>query len=172
MSPEESKIMAGFFISVFEQEAGTTARVIKAIPENNQHYRPDPQSRTALELARHIVLEDVWLLDAVIDLEFKPLPDQTDACGIMTPAQAVETYNEALPSRIQKVKSLSGEHLTNKISLLGMINTSAAEFLSLLIRHSVHHRGQLSAYLRAMGGKVPQIYGPSADEPMETPAQA
>ena len=85
MSPEESKIMAGFFISVFEQEAGTTARVIKAIPENNQHYRPDPQSRTALELARHIVLEDVWLLDAVIDLEFKPLPDQTDACGIMTP---------------------------------------------------------------------------------------
>ncbi len=172
MNPEESKIMAGFFMSVFEQEAGATARVINAIPEESQDYRPDPKSRTALELARHLVLEDAWFLDAVIDLEFKPPPDQTDACGIMTPAQAVESYNEALPSRIQKVKSLSGEHLAKQMSLMGMINTSAAEFLSLLICHSVHHRGQLSAYLRAMGGKVPQIYGPSADEPMEMPAQA
>jgi uncharacterized damage-inducible protein DinB len=42
----------------------------------------------------------------------------------------------------------------------------AATYLGLLIKHSVHHRGQLSAYLRPMGGKVPAIYGGSADEPM------
>jgi uncharacterized damage-inducible protein DinB len=41
-------------------------------------------------------------------------------------------------------------------------------YLSLIIKHSVHHRGQLSTYLRPMGGKVPGIYGPSADT--QTPA--
>ena len=47
-----------------------------------------------------------------------------------------------------------------------MITAPRVTFLSLNLRHLVHHRGQLSAYLRPMGGKVPSIYGGSADEPM------
>jgi uncharacterized damage-inducible protein DinB len=47
-----------------------------------------------------------------------------------------------------------------------MLKMPAVEFLSLTLRHSAHHRGQLSAYLRAMGGKVPPIYGPTADTPL------
>jgi uncharacterized damage-inducible protein DinB len=46
---------------------------------------------------------------------------------------------------------------------MGYWQLPAVQFLSLAVKHSVHHRGQLSAYLRAMGGKVPGIYGPSAD---------
>jgi uncharacterized damage-inducible protein DinB len=46
------------------------------------------------------------------------------------------------------------------------------QFLGLVSNHSIHHRGQLSSYLRPMGSKVPKIYGGSADEPFEMPASA
>jgi uncharacterized damage-inducible protein DinB len=47
--------------------------------------------------------------------------------------------------------------------MFGAIKMPGVNFLGLAIKHSVHHRGQLSTYLRAMGSKVPGIYGPSAD---------
>src|SRR5262245_17541088 len=59
--------------------------------------------------------------------------------------------------------STSGEQLTNVIDLLGVIQASGINFLAMTVKHSVHHRGQLSTYLHAMGGSVPGIYGPSAD---------
>ena len=58
---------------------------------------------------------------------------------------------------------MSGEQLATVIDLFGMIQAPGINFLAMTIKHSVHHRGQLSTYLRAMGGKVPGIYGPSAD---------
>jgi uncharacterized damage-inducible protein DinB len=63
---------------------------------------------------------------------------------------------------------MSGEQLCGKIDFLGMWQMPGIVYLSLIIKHSVHHRGQLSTYLRPMGGKVPGIYGPSADT--QTPA--
>ena len=65
------------------------------------------------------------------------------------------------------MKALTPEHLATEIDFFGMMKMPAVALISMAIRHSVHHRGQLSSYLRAMGGKVPGIYGPSADEPME-----
>jgi uncharacterized damage-inducible protein DinB len=50
-----------------------------------------------------------------------------------------------------------------------LYNFPAVAYLSIMSRHSIHHRGQLAAYLRPMGGKVPNIYGGSADEPFEPP---
>ena len=64
---------------------------------------------------------------------------------------------------LNRVRAMSGEELAKIIDLLGMIQVPGVNLLSMTIKHSVHHRGQLSAYLRAMGGKVPGIYGPSAD---------
>jgi uncharacterized damage-inducible protein DinB len=58
---------------------------------------------------------------------------------------------------------MSGEKLGNVIDMFGMIKLPGVNFLSMAAKHSVHHRGQLSTYLRPMGGTVPGIYGPSAD---------
>jgi uncharacterized damage-inducible protein DinB len=66
-------------------------------------------------------------------------------------------------SVLQRIKKLSGEELTRQIELFGVYRMPAVGYLSMALRHSIHHRGQLSSYARAMGGKVPQIYGPSAD---------
>jgi len=144
-------------------------RVFKAVPENERDYRPHSNSMSALELARHISLEDVWFLQAVIDGQFGPVPPQGEDSEVTSVADAINLYNEKIPTLIEQVKSLSGEQLTQEVSLMGVLNLPAIGFLSFMIRHTAHHRGQLSAYLRPMGSKVPQIYGGSADNPMEMP---
>jgi uncharacterized damage-inducible protein DinB len=58
---------------------------------------------------------------------------------------------------------MTGDQLNTIIDLLGMMQAPGINFLAMALKHSVHHRGQLSTYIRPMGGKVPGIYGPSAD---------
>jgi uncharacterized damage-inducible protein DinB len=67
---------------------------------------------------------------------------------------------------------LPGDQLAREMSMMGVLTKPAVIFLSFLIRHTVHHRGQLSTYLRPMGAKVPSIYGGSADEPFQSSAGA
>jgi uncharacterized damage-inducible protein DinB len=163
MGPNEAKTVADFLIADFENEMRTTLRVIEAVPNRDLDYQPDPKSKTALGLVRHIVLEDEWLLNAVADGEFAPPPDDSDACGIMTPADAMARYKATIPAALDRVRAAPGEKLTKVIDLLGMVQAPGINFLSMTVKHSVHHRGQLSTYLRPMGSKVPGIYGPSGD---------
>jgi uncharacterized damage-inducible protein DinB len=163
MSPQEAKVVANFLIADFEYEMQTTLRVIEAVSNDRLDYQPDAKSKTGLGLIRHIPLEDEWLLNSIANGEFAPPPDQSDACGIMTPADAVARYKEKIPAALDRVRAMSGEQLVKVIDMFGVIQLPAVNFVSLCAKHSVHHRGQLSAYLRAMGGTVPGIYGPSAD---------
>jgi uncharacterized damage-inducible protein DinB len=169
MNPENAKAMADFYIPIITQEVETNVRVFKAVPEDERDYRPHSDSMSSLELARHMSLEDVWFLQAVIDGQFGPMPAQGEDSEVTSVAEAIDLYNDKIPTLIEQVKSLSGEQLTREVSLMGVFNLPAIGFLSFMIRHTVHHRGQLSAYLRPMGSKVPQIYGGSADNPMELP---
>ena len=163
MGSKEIKIVADFLIADFENEMQTTLRIIEAVPSSHLDYRPDPKAKTGLGLVRHITLEDEWLLNCIANGEFTPPPDDSDACGIMNPADAVSRYKEKVPAALDRVRAMSGEKLANVIDLFGMVKAPGINFLAMTTKHSVHHRGQLSTYLRPMGGKVPGIYGPSAD---------
>jgi uncharacterized damage-inducible protein DinB len=167
MTPEAAKTAAQFYLGDFEAEMKTTANVIGAVPNTNAGYKPDEKSRTALELCRHIVLEDEWLLNGIADGMIPQPPDQSDATGLMTPAQCVDYYNSKLPAAVERVRKLSGDDLAKNLDLLGVMVMPAIAFLGMTVRHSVHHRGQLATYLRPMGGSVPSIYGPTADIPMQ-----
>ena len=81
-------------------------------------------------------------------------------------------YDENLGKAIGQVSSLKGDALSRDINFFGVFNFPAVNYVGLMCNHSIHHRGQLSAYLRPMGSKVPKIYGGSYDEPMEIPASA
>jgi uncharacterized damage-inducible protein DinB len=163
MNSNETKTVANFLIADFENEMQATLRVIEAVPNDHLDYQPDSKSKTALGLVRHITLEDEWLLNCIANGEFTPPPDISDACGIMNPADAVARYKEKVPTALNRVRALPGDKLTSVIDMLGMIQAPGVNFLAITIKHSVHHRGQLSTYLRPMGGKIPEIYGPSAD---------
>lgn len=164
MSPEQAKAVGDFLIADFEREMETTLRVIEAVPTGKLEYQPDVKSSTGLGLIRHLPLLDAWLLNSIADGSFGNVPDQTDGCGIATPADAAACYREKAQAALARVKELSGEQLAAIIDFFGMMQMPAVSFIQLAIKHSIHHRGQLSAYLRPMGGKVPGIYGPSADK--------
>jgi uncharacterized damage-inducible protein DinB len=163
MGSNDTKTVADFLVADFENEMQTTLRVIEAVPNDHLDYRPDSKSKTTLGLVRHITLEDEWLLNCIADGQFTPPPDSSDACCIATPADAVARYKEKVPAALDRVRAMSGEKLANVIDLFGMMQAPGVNFLAMATKHSIHHRGQLSTYLRPMGGKVPGIYGPSAD---------
>jgi len=163
MNSHDTKAVADFLIADFEMEMKTTLRVLDAVPNERLDYTPDGKSKTALALVRHITLEDEWLLNCLADGVVAPPPDDSDACGIANPSDAVARYRERVPAALARVKELPGEKLASMIDFLGMFQLPGLNMLAMTVKHSVHHRGQLSSYLRSMGGKVPGIYGPSGD---------
>ena len=165
MGSNDVKTVADFLIADFEYEVQTTLRVIEAVPTGHLDYQPDPKAKTGLGLVRHITLEDEWILNSIADGQFTNPPDDSDACGIMSPADAIARYRQKVPAALDRVRALPAEKLTANIDLLGLIQMPAINLLAMALKHSVHHRGQLSTYLRPMGGKNPSIYGPSADTP-------
>ena len=163
MNVTDARIVADFLIADFEQEMQTTLRVLEAVPNEQLDYRPDAKSKTGLGLLRHIALEDEWLLNCIANGVFTPPPDDSDACGVMSSGDAAARYKATVPAALERVRELPGEALAGTLNLFDMMKAPGVSFLAMAVKHSVHHRGQLSTYLRAMGGKVPGIYGPSAD---------
>ena len=72
-------------------------------------------------------------------------------------------YADMVAGRVEKLKTLADEPLRQIIDFRGLFRMPAVSYLGFMLRHSIHHRGQLSAYLRPMGAKVPAIYGESYD---------
>ncbi|HEX6315597.1 MAG TPA: DinB family protein [Gemmatimonadaceae bacterium] len=163
MNASAAKTAAQIYLQDFESEIPTTVRLLQSIPASNLSYAPDAKSKTGLALCRHLVLNDLWLLDGVASGSYKPVPDASDACGLMTPADCAAHYAREMPSALQRIQERADEELARDIGLFGVYKMPAVSYLSMALRHSIHHRGQLSSYARAMGGKVPAIYGPSAD---------
>ena len=147
-------------LSTIVAESKTTKKVIAAIPEVSKDYRPDRLSRTARELAWHIVYEDVMFLNKIADMKIDMMePAEPPA----TLADVLRWYDENFPRALQRVRELTPQQLVTPVPFFGFMNEPLFKYLILVNNHSIHHRGQLAAYLRAMGSKVPNIYGPSAD---------
>src|SRR5579871_220609 len=163
MNATEAKTIADYLLGNFEYEMRTTIGVLAAVPNDKLAYQPDTLAKSGIGLVRHIVLEDEWLLNSIADGQFNPPPDDSDACGIMTPADGIAQYQTKLPAAIGRVRAIPAEQLTRELDLFGVIKLPAVDFIALALKHSIHHRGQLSSYIRPMGGRVPSIYGPSAN---------
>jgi uncharacterized damage-inducible protein DinB len=172
MNTEQAKFLTDLFANTLEQEGRTTAKVLAAVPDDKRNYKPDEKSRTAWELATHIATGDVWFIDSICDgaFNFDPEADKKMTAGFKTVNDVVEYYNREFPARIQRLRSMPPEQLAKVVDFFGMMQQPAASLLIFANNHGIHHRGQLAAYLRAMGSKVPSIYGGSADEPMTASA--
>ena len=167
MTPDQAKAAADLMAAVWETEAGATAQVLAAVDKGNRDYKPDAKSRTAWELATHIATSDIWFLDSIVQgqFAFDPAEAKKAEAQFTDGASLQKFYNKALPERLQAVRNMKGEDLVKPLSFFGMMEWPRVRFVGFANNHSVHHRGQLAAYLRAMGSKVPDIYGPSADSP-------
>ena len=165
MNPEQAKAAGDAMASLWDNEFAATTQVLEAVKDDNRDYKPDAKSRSAWDLATHLATADVWFLDSIIrgKFEFDPEKAKQATAGFTTVADVVAFYKKTLPEKLAALRALPGDSMTEVIDFFGMMQKPRAHWIGFANNHSIHHRGQLAAYLRAMGSKVPNIYGPSAD---------
>jgi len=167
LTPEFALGFRAHMLDGVTRELETTKKVLAAIPDSKADYRPDPDGRTAWELAWHIANTDVQFLEGIADLEFKM---ESPVEKPKTVAELVDWYDTNFKRAAARIWALSPEQLMTPVDFMGAFTFPVVFYLSFLNNHSIHHRGALATYLRPMGAKVPSIYGGSFDQPFQ-PAQ-
>ena len=153
-------------LHTWEQEYQTTLKLLRAYPEDKLDLKPHEKLRTAKELAWTIVTNEPWMIDGILTGNFAV---GQDIAIPTTMREIISNYETIHREIVNKVKKMNDEDLNRNIKFfVGPKQTGdvrIGDLLSLLVLDQVHHRGQLSVYLRIAGGRVPSIYGPTAEEP-------
>jgi uncharacterized damage-inducible protein DinB len=147
------------FTQFWCNESRTTGKVLSRIPEGSD-YRPDPKSRTAHEIAWQIVGEEKMIIEALETGAVVWAPAPAPA----TMKELCEVYDAQSAEIARRWQALPAERWAGTLDFFGRQRPASPMAWSFLF-DIVHHRGQISTYLRPMGSTVPQIYGPSGDEP-------
>jgi uncharacterized damage-inducible protein DinB len=147
------------FTNFWTNESKTTRKVLARIPEASD-YRPDPKSRTAHEIAWQIVCEEKMIIEALESGKAEWAPPPTPA----TMKEVLETYEKQSAEVTSRWKELPAARWDGTLEFFGSQRPASPMAWGFLF-DIVHHRGQITTYLRPMGSTVPQIYGPSGDEP-------
>jgi uncharacterized damage-inducible protein DinB len=153
------------FLKFWQKEAPATRKVLSRIPEASD-YRPDPKSRTAREIAWLIVREEIVIAEGLEkgQLEWADVPVPA------TIKEVLDTYDSRHEQLTAKLQAIDPARWERRVPFMyqgqEVMNETGYENAWGFFFDIIHHRGQISTYLRPMGSTVPQIYGPSADEPM------
>ena len=152
------------FLKFWEKEAPATRKVLSRIPEGRD-YRPDPKSRTAREIAWLIVREEIALGDGLTKGAF----EWADVPAPATMKEVLDAYDRHHDEVTQRLQALDSARWEQDIPFMyqgqEVMRAPGYENAWGFLLDMIHHRGQITTYLRPMGSTVPQIYGPSADEP-------
>src|SRR6266404_7177458 len=159
MTPEQATfLLNGVYLPQIHNEHKTTRRVIEAIPADQTGYKPDPKAKSAFELASHIAASECFFMRGVVNGAFNSADGKINE-SVKTPADLLAWYDENFAQAVAALATVKGEDLVKDIDFHGVFNYPAIVYSGLMISHSIHHRGQLSTYLRPMGSKIPRIYG-------------
>jgi uncharacterized damage-inducible protein DinB len=164
--PQQTTTEKDSFLQAFQQEVQITTRLLKAFPADKGNFRPHDRSRTANELTWTFVGEQAIAAQALqgkIDFAAaKPAPPTAFT-------DTVAAFEKAARDTITTVTKATDTQLNAMVKFpVGPGKTAdmrAIDVLWATVRDQIHHRGQMSVYVRLAGGKVPSIYGPTADEP-------
>lgn len=153
-----------FFLKHWQAEANATRKVIGRIPEDRCDYRADPKARTAREIAWLMVREEVALVDGLEKGAFH----WTEAPSPAKVSEIVGQYDRQHDTLTKRLQAIPAPRWEEKLPFMmggqEVMKETGYEMAWGFLLDQIHHRGQLSTYLRPMGAKVPAIYGPSADE--------
>ena len=147
------------FTEFWTKESKTTSKVLSRIPEGSD-YRPDPKSRTAREIAWQIAGEEKMIIEALETGVVKWTPTPAPA----TMKELCDAYDKQSAEIVPRLHALPAARWNGTLDFFGSQRQASPMAWSFLF-DIVHHRGQITTYLRPMGSTVPQVYGPSADEP-------
>ncbi len=153
-----------FLQGILEHEQGLFSNVVGAVPEERRDHRCEPKARSAEELIGHMIGHNLDLIELLNDGAIhhrNNVPFDTVADAVSTLDSTFSEIIDRLGSIdeaawMEEAKFFAGEHL--------VMEAPVVQMAWMMLLDSIHHRGQLSTYLRPMGSKVPAIYGPSADD--------
>ncbi len=157
------------FVAELQHEAQTTRKVLGRIPESAFGWKPHEKSMAMLRLATHVTEMTGWIKDTVekpgIDfatMDYKPFEPKTTA-------ELVEFFDQRVAESIQSLENTSDEAMMQNWTMRNgetvyMDLPRIHVLRRVVFNHIVHHRGQLSVYLRLNDIPVPPLYGPTADE--------
>lgn len=149
------------FLTKLKAEFQTTSKVLKAFPQDKSEFQPHEKSQPARKLAWTLVIGPVAIRQALKNelttpRNFPALPEQWNS--------VVEGFENESSTAAGTLEDANEEQLQGTVQYRTKVMTKK-EYLWFVLSDHIHHRGQLTVYLRMIGGKVPSIYGPSADEP-------
>jgi len=168
-----SRLITDLFVAELAEEAATTRRVLERVPEGRNDWRPHPRSMQLGYLAWLVATMPNWVRMTLAQdsLDLAPVGgkgSQASAAG--STAELLAKFDESLAHATSSLGSCDDAHLqtTWKLLVAGRVVQESTRLY--VLRHStfnhwVHHRGQLTVYLRLNDAPVPSIYGPTADEP-------
>ena len=153
------------FVNTWENEFRTSLRVFAAFPGERLEYRPHEVSKTARDLMWVIADEEREMVDGCLKGKFTWAARKAPK----TKEDLVREYKKSHQELVKKVEKAGEDLFLKKLNFMvakGKTGeVSGRDILWMMLHDQIHHRGQLSVYLRLVGTKVPSIYGPSADEP-------
>jgi uncharacterized damage-inducible protein DinB len=152
------------YLTFWNREATATRKVISRIPQEQSDYKPEPKARTAREIAWLIVMEELVLAEGLekgtVEWREVPTPDTVE--------EILATYDRNHDDLTRRLSELDHSVWEKEFRFVfgdyEITRGTGYHFAWEFLFDTVHHRGQLSTYLRPMGSTVPSIYGPSADE--------
>ena len=152
-----------FYLKRAKAEFPIFLKVLRALP-SDLRYKPDERSPSAEQLVWTLTYELKALID-VVDTGKSEWENITPP-GLDEMTGMYEKWSTELLDKVAKLDDASQERNAQFLYQGQVVmEKPLVEFLWDFMFDAIHHRGQLSAYLRPMGGKVPSIYGPSADDP-------
>jgi uncharacterized damage-inducible protein DinB len=159
--------MTSALLQEFDNEAATTRRVLERVPADKLEWKPHPKSMSLGVLALHIAgapgVCSGWAAQDVTNFKGDPSPTPTSTDQILAAHDAgVKTTKEILGNLGDEGLKGMWSAKAGDTTLMSMPKATLVR--AIVMNHWIHHRGQLSVYLRLLDVPVPSIYGPSADE--------
>lgn len=167
--PTTAQTQKDRFLGVYEDEHQRTMRVLRAYPPDKAELKAAPSCKSARELAWIFVIERGMGTKVWHDEFAKAGPSGTPPPAPEKWADILQALEKAHKDFADLIRKTPDADLNKTVRFFvgpkAMGDIPRIDFAWFLLHDQIHHRGQLSVYLRMAGGKVPSIYGPSGDEP-------
>ncbi len=149
-------------IRLFKKEFATTLKVMNAFPEDKLDFTPHERSQSAKKILSTFVFEMFLIEYYVFGEALDRTLFQSYAPGELQ--AIISDFKKHADKVLSKIENLADAEMNKNVEFAGT-KFKADEFMLMMLFDQIHHRGQMSVYIRLAGGKVPSIYGPSADDP-------
>lgn len=152
-------------LDTLNKEVPIFVRVLEALPEDKLDWKPEEKSRTAKEMIQTFVGE-AWMYNEVAQGKDIDMSQQSEMAPFTNTMDSIKSFTSMMEAAKMSIASMSDEAWNGDAKIVfpvGNWEDKRGAMLWGFLLDLIHHRGQLSVYIRPMGGKVPSIYGPSAD---------